>query len=71
MMIQGVIYFKVTLVDTGGNNGLVTYFYRCDRRTVLLEWILDADRERRAIRLVTNGLDISAQIDQGTFHAIC
>ena len=63
MMIQDTIYFKVAFVIPGGNHAAIRILNGKQGKG-----LLDSHMEWRTVRPFSNGEDVTAKADDGTFH---
>lgn len=68
MMIQDTIYFKVAFVIPGGNHAAIRILNGKQGSTGIGKGLLDSHMEWRTVRLFSNGEDVTAKADDGTFH---
>ena len=65
MVIQKIIFFKIPLICTGGDNGFVLNPYRCNRGSSFVERFLDADVKWASVQFAADSKHVSTKIDQG------
>ena len=68
-MVEITVFFKVSLVCTRSNSGLIIQFYGFDWLTTVVKRFLNADQKIASIWLVSDSKDITAKINQCVFYA--